>query len=238
MGGLRKYIPWTFGVMTVATFAIAGFPPLAGFFSKDEILWKVWSSESLRPVVGEGFNKFLWLIGIITAGMTSFYMFRQWFMTFFGEYRGAKHDQESDHGHGHDAHDDHGHHGAPHESPMIMIAPLVVLAILSFCGGWVGIHNKFDGFLSPVTKLQVANTPAAEEAVMPHEQGSEESGASTELILMITSVGVAHPRLRGCVVPVQGASRRSRRSSQKPPAASTRRLPTSTTSMNSTERRS
>lgn len=75
---------------------------------------------------------------------------------------------------------------------MIMIAPLVVLAILSFCGGWVGIHNKFDGFLSPVTKLQVENTPAAETAVMPHEQEkSEESGASTELILMITSVGVA-----------------------------------------------
>jgi NADH-quinone oxidoreductase subunit L len=190
MGGLWKYIPWTFGVMTVATFAIAGFPPLAGFFSKDEILWKVWSSEALRPVVGEGFNKFLWLIGITTAGMTSFYMFRQWFMTFFGEYRGAKPAQESDHGHELDAHDDHGHHGTPHESPMIMIAPLVVLAILSFCGGWVGIHNKFDGFLSPVTKLQVANTPAAEEAVMPHEK-VEESGASTELILMITSVGVA-----------------------------------------------
>jgi NADH-quinone oxidoreductase subunit L len=192
MGGLRKYIPWTFGVMTVATIAIAGIPPLAGFFSKDEILWKVWSSEALRPVVGEGFNRFLWLIGITTAGMTSFYMFRQWFMTFFGEYRGAKHDQESDHGHAHDAHDDHGRHGAPHESPMIMIAPLVVLAILSFCGGWVGIHNKFDGFLSPVTKLQVENTPAAETAVMPHEQEkSEEGGASTELVLMITSVGVA-----------------------------------------------
>jgi NADH-quinone oxidoreductase subunit L len=191
MGGLRKKIPYTFWVMTIATFTIAGFPPLAGFFSKDEILWKVWSSESLRPVVGDGFNKFLWFIGVGTAGITSFYMFRQWFMTFFGEYRGAKHDQESDHG-GH-GHADHGHaHGEPHESPMIMIAPLIVLAILSFCGGWVGIHNRFDGFLSPVTKLQVQNTPAAEEAVMPHEQApAEESGANTELILMITSVGFA-----------------------------------------------
>jgi NADH-quinone oxidoreductase subunit L len=187
MGGLRKKIPWTFWVMTVATFAIAGFPPLAAFFSKDEILWKVWSSESLLPVVGEGFNKFLWLIGIVTAGITSFYMFRLWFMTFFGEYRAAK----ADAGHGHDAHDGHGH-GEPHESPMIMIAPLVVLAILSFCGGWVGIHNKFDGFLSPVTKLQLPNTPAAETTLMPHEQQkSEESGAPIELILMITSVGVA-----------------------------------------------
>jgi len=196
MGGLRKYIPWTFWVMTAATIAIAGIPPFAGFFSKDEILWKTFSSESLRPVVGAGFNKFLWAIGVLTAGMTSFYMFRQWFMTFFGEYRGAKQDRESDHGHSapaHPAHDDHGHgHGTPHESPAIMIAPLVVLAILSFCGGWVGIHNKFDGYLSPVTKLQVQNTPAAEEAVMPHEQApAEESGANTELILMITSVGVA-----------------------------------------------
>ena len=189
MGGLRKFIPWTFAVMTVATFAIAGFPPLAGFFSKDEILWKVWSSESLRPVVGEGFNKFLWLIGIITAGMTSFYMFRQWFMTFFGEYRGAK----TAAAHGHDAHDGHGQaHGDPHESPAIMIAPLVVLAILSFVGGWVGIHNRFDGFLSPVTKLEVANTPAAETAAVPGEkEKSEEGGGNTELILMITSVGVA-----------------------------------------------
>jgi NADH-quinone oxidoreductase subunit L len=191
MGGLRKFIPWTFWVMTIATFAIAGFPPLAAFFSKDEILWKVWSSEALRPVVGEGFNKFLWFIGIATAGVTSFYMFRQWFMTFFGEYRGA--DAEAAHGHGHDAHDDHGHgHGEPHESPAIMIAPLVVLAILSFCGGWVGIHNKFDGFLSPVTRLQFANTATSEEAVTPSEKApAEEGGANTELILMITSVGVA-----------------------------------------------
>jgi NADH-quinone oxidoreductase subunit L len=189
MGGLRKFIPWTFWVMTIATFAIAGFPPLAAFFSKDEILWKVWSSEALRPVVGEGFNKVLWFIGIATAGVTSFYMFRQWFMTFFGEYRGA--DAEAAHGHGHDAHDDHGH-GEPHESPAIMIAPLVVLAILSFCGGWVGIHNKFDGFLSPVTRLQFANTTTSEEAVIPSEKApAEESGANTELILMITSVGVA-----------------------------------------------
>jgi NADH-quinone oxidoreductase subunit L len=185
MGGLRTKIPYTFWVMTVATFTIAGFPPLAGFFSKDEILWKVWSSESLRPVVGEGFNKFLWLIGVGTAGITSFYMFRQWFMTFFGEYRGATAEA-----HGHD---EHGHgHGEPHESPMVMIAPLVVLAILSVCGGWVGIHNKFDGFLSPVTKLQAQNTPAAEEALMPHEQApAEEGGAGTEMILMITSVTVA-----------------------------------------------
>ena len=65
--------------MTVGTFAIAGFPPLAAFFSKDEILWETWASG----------NHVLWLIGLIAAGMTSFYMFRLWFLTFFGEYRGA-----------------------------------------------------------------------------------------------------------------------------------------------------
>ena len=80
MGGLRKYMPKTFWVMTVATFTIAGFPPLAAFFSKDEILWKTWASG----------NHMLWLIGLIAAGMTSFYMFRLWFMTFFGEYRGDR----------------------------------------------------------------------------------------------------------------------------------------------------
>src|SRR5947209_19549122 len=76
MGGLRKYIPVTFWVMTVATIAIAGIPPFAGFFSKDEILWRAWQH-----------SKILWLIGATTALMTSFYMFRLWFLTFMGERR-------------------------------------------------------------------------------------------------------------------------------------------------------
>ena len=84
MGGLRTYMPWTFWTMTVATFAIAGFPPLAGFFSKDEILWQAYQPDG---------SWVYWLIGVITAFITSFYMFRLWFMTFFGEYRGeAGHD--------------------------------------------------------------------------------------------------------------------------------------------------
>ena len=91
MGGLRKYLPWTFWCMTVATFTISGFPPLAAFFSKDEILWRTWASG----------NHVLWLIGVIAAGMTAFYMFRLWFLTFFGEYRGAASGAEA---HGHDSH--------------------------------------------------------------------------------------------------------------------------------------
>ncbi len=143
MGGLRLYMPWTFATMTVATFAIAGFWPLAGFFSKDEILWMAYSSPHGSWV--------FWLIGVITAFITSFYMFRLWFMTFFGDYRGASaHDGHASRAgapapHGHE----HGH-GEPHESPWVMLGPLVILAVLSFVGGWVGIHHNFENFLAPV----------------------------------------------------------------------------------------
>src|ERR1017187_6932708 len=147
MGGLRVYMPWTFLTMTIATLAIAGIPPLAGFFSKDEILWMAYSSPNGSWVY--------WLIGVVTAFITSFYMFRLWFMTFFGDYRGASESHAQEHGHGSRAgapapHGlEHGH-GFPHESPGVMLGPLVVLAILSFVGGWVGIHHHFEDFLSPV----------------------------------------------------------------------------------------
>src|SRR2546425_11801677 len=131
MGGLKQYIPWTFLTMSVATFAIAGFWPLAGFFSKDEILWQVYSSPHGSWVY--------WLIGVVTAFITSFYMFRLWFMTFFGDYRGTT----AGDGHGHDSHGSAHGHGDPHESPWVMLGPLVILAVLSFVGGWVGIHHRF-----------------------------------------------------------------------------------------------
>src|SRR5450755_1062688 len=117
-GGLRSYIPWTFLTMGIATLAIAGIPPLAGFWSKDEILWKAYQA-----------NWVYWFVGVITAFITSFYMFRLLFMTFFGDYRGV---QVDDHGRVHAVHsDDHHGHGEPHESPMVMLAPLIVLAVLS-----------------------------------------------------------------------------------------------------------
>src|SRR5271157_2467025 len=109
MGGLRSYIPWTFLTMGIATLAIAGIWPLAGFWSKDEILWKAYQVSWVY-----------WLIGLITAFITSFYMFRLLFMTFFGDYRGA---QVDEHGRGSHGHGEHGH-GEPHESPMVMLAPL------------------------------------------------------------------------------------------------------------------
>src|SRR5271154_7042586 len=123
MGGLKSYIPWTFLTMGIATLAISGIPPLAGFWSKDEILWKAYQV-----------SKVYWGIGLITAFITSFYMFRLLFMTFFGDYRGAQADA---HGLGSLGHDRHGH-GEPHESPMVMLAPLMILALLSLVGGLVG----------------------------------------------------------------------------------------------------
>jgi len=170
MGGLRSYIPWTFLTMGIATLAIAGIPPFAGFWSKDEILWQAYSSTHGSWVI--------WLIGVITAFITSFYMFRLLFMTFFGDYRGAKVDE---HGHGTHVvgHDDHGH-GEPHESPMVMLAPLMILALLSVVGGLVGIGNRFEHFLDPVF-----NTGAASEAA------GEAASSGTEYMLMGVSVGVA-----------------------------------------------
>ena len=186
MGGLRQYIPWTFWTMTVATFTIAGIPPLAGFFSKDEILWRA-SRVSLV----------YWGIGIFTALLTSFYMFRLWFLTFFGEYRGTEGAVEHGAGRGFHLHGDHGHRGI-HESPTVMLVPLVILAVLSVIGGWVGVpgslggSNRFDKFLSPVFR---ATIPAGTNEGMPPEarmEGPEPAaGRRQELAYTAVSVGAA-----------------------------------------------
>ncbi len=131
MGGLRKYLPVTYKTFLVSTLAIAGLPPLAGFFSKDEILWKAWSSPLGNPV--------LWALGAVAAGLTAFYMARLVFLTFWGECRADEHTK---------------HH--LHESPRSMTMPLVVLAVLAVVGGWVGIpaalggRNHIEHFLAPV----------------------------------------------------------------------------------------
>jgi len=170
MGGLRTYMPWTFATMGIATLAIAGIPPFAGFWSKDEILWKAYGAS---PVY--------WLIGVVTAFITSFYMFRLMYMTFGGEYRGAA-GQEA---HGHDAHghDDHGHgHGTPHESPWVMLGPLVVLAALSVVGGFVGYGNHFEHFLAPVFHVGDVIAP---------ETSPEAADRMLEHLLMGVSISVA-----------------------------------------------
>jgi NADH-quinone oxidoreductase subunit L len=207
MGGLRKLIPVTFWVVTIATIAIAGIPPFAGFFSKDEILGAVFHSPYGGPVI--------WAIGVITAGLTSFYMFRLWFMTFFGELKlgsvdvgeeahsahapaQAAHGAAS-HSHGHADDQSHGH-GGVHESPWIMLAPLVILAVLSVVGGWVGVpqfmggHNEIEHFLAPVMQSGPA---VAGEAVSDHDATTSHAGEATpentkeEWLLAGTSVAAA-----------------------------------------------
>ena len=203
MGGLRKKIPVTFWTMATATCAIAGIPGLAGFFSKDEILWRAYQA-----------NWIYWLIGVVTAFITSFYMFRLLFMTFFGEYRGAlsaEHQHEVPASHGADLDLDaaartgvsapHGHgHGGIHESPWIMLAPLIMLAFLSIAGGYVGVpgslggHNLFDKFLGPVFRATApaVNAEHAQTGESPEQQTEGEepkTGYGTELIF--TGISVA-----------------------------------------------
>ncbi len=150
MGGLRSKIPVTFWTMTAAVFAICGFFPFAGFFSKDAILFAVYNSAVLQSFQ---LGKLLWLVALVTAGLTSFYMFRLWYLAFFGAPRYDEH------------HAGHGGHGV-HESPWVMLLPLVVLAILSLAGGWMGWpealggHDHFTHFLDPVFGAADALAPA------------------------------------------------------------------------------
>jgi len=155
MGGLRKRIPITFWTMSAGVFAIAGLPPLSGFFSKDEILYQAYISHN--PL-----GKVLWGVGVLTAGLTSFYMFRLWFKTFFGQPRFEEYAAHGDRAPVHasktstlvqEAEPEHAH--GVHESPLLMTMPLMVLAVLAIIGGWVGVplpfgHNEFEHFLAPV----------------------------------------------------------------------------------------
>jgi NADH-quinone oxidoreductase subunit L len=166
MGGLRKFMPRTHWTMLVATIAIAGVPPLAGFFSKDEILAAAWE-----------YHWMVWVVGAITAGITAFYMFRLYFMTFSGTYRGAEVEG-----------DEHNHAHAPHESPLSMTGVLAILAVLSIVGGFVGLPailggghpTRFQKWLEPVL------LPKGGE---PFEFGL--ASHATEWLLMLTSVAVA-----------------------------------------------
>jgi len=161
MGGLRKKLPITFLTFLIATIAISGIPPFAGFFSKDEILAHVFEH-----------NKLLWVVGVLGSLMTSFYMFRLLFLTFFGKFRGT-HDQE--------------HH--LHESPASMTIPLVILAVLSALGGFIGVPEALHGthhlaeFMNPLYEgSRQVNPEAFAPTTLSH---------SEEYILMAVSVGVA-----------------------------------------------
>jgi len=160
MGGLWNKIPVTAKTFGVATLAIAGVPPLAGFVSKDEILGRAFET-----------HPGLWAIGFVTAGITAFYMFRLMFLTFFGYSRA----------------DDHAQHHI-HESPQTMTIPLMILAVFSVIGGWIGWptslggSNQFEKFLEPV----MFRVGPATEAASTAQQTSP-----TEYFLMIASIAIA-----------------------------------------------
>src|SRR5213594_1740341 len=159
MGGLWGEIPVTARTFFVATLAIAGIPPLAGFFSKDEILGRAFERHPA-----------LWIVGFITAGMTAFYMFRLVFLTFFGYSRADNHAQKH-----------------IHESPRTMTIPLMILAVLSVVGGWIGWpaslfgSNQFEKFLEPV----MSSAGATESAKAVQES------STTEYFLMLASIAIA-----------------------------------------------
>jgi NADH-quinone oxidoreductase subunit L len=151
MGGLWKKLPITFATMTAAVFTISGFPPLAAFYSKDAILYAAF-------VQGPRGGEILWFVGLVTALLTALYMFRLWYLTFFGEPR---------------AHEVH-----PHESPWSMLGPLVILALLSIGGGFLGKGEglgRIGAFLAPTVGAYNF------ESATPH----------LELILSVVAVAVA-----------------------------------------------
>jgi NADH-quinone oxidoreductase subunit L len=173
MGGLSKKIPVTYRTMLIGTIAIAGFPPLAGFFSKDEILWKTWSANG-------GQFRVLWALGFVTALMTSFYMFRLMYLTFWSPKR-MSHEAE--------------HH--VHESPKSMTVPLIVLATCSVFAGFLGVpsalggSNRFEKFLEPVFTAEAHHATVETAQLAPAEEKKEEPIQPIEYELMLASVAAA-----------------------------------------------
>jgi NADH-quinone oxidoreductase subunit L len=197
MGGLRRHIPITFWTMTMGVLAISGAPGLSAFFSKDEILYHAFVSAN--PI-----GKLLWLVGLVTAGMTSFYMFRLWFKTFFGPENFEEHTDLHDHGaavHAYSgshavmvADPEESHARGVHESPWIMLGPLVILAILSVIGGWVGVpavlggHDEIGHFLDPV----FLNGAASETSTATASHGVEFGLAVVSVLVAAIGFYVAY----------------------------------------------
>jgi NADH-quinone oxidoreductase subunit L len=159
MGGLRKKMGWTFAAFLVATLAISGVPLFSGFFSKDEILYNAFEAGAFVP----------WLLGVITAGLTAFYMFRLMFVAFYGQSRIDKKVERH-----------------VHESPAVMVVPLVILAVLAVAGGYLGLPkalgagNLIDEFLHPVFADSAVVTGVV--------TGATAGSASMEWVLMGISV--------------------------------------------------
>ena len=174
MGDLQRRIPTTYKTMLIATLAIAGIFPFAGFFSKDEILWQTWTKESDA-------YRLLWFIGYATALMTAFYMFRLMYLTFYSPSR-MSHEVE--------------HH--VHESPKSMTVPLVILAICSIGAGWLswphslGGSARFEKFLEPVFAREAAVfQEEGKSAQLAAGEKEAEHTDKTEYVLMFLSLAAA-----------------------------------------------
>jgi NADH-quinone oxidoreductase subunit L len=197
MGGLRKQLPITFYTFLVGTIAIAGIPPLAGFFSKDEILWKTYSSD----------HKVLWAVAVVAAFLTATYMFRLLYLTFFGDRKhGAPASAKASAGQAqHDAHStqhaapstEHGHGSHLHDAPGPMAIALIVLAIGSILAGFVGVPhvlgggNQIEAFLEPSFRAIGTVAEAAPAVETAAEATTEHGGAGLEFGLMAFSTLVA-----------------------------------------------
>ena len=204
MGGLKKYLPITYWTFLIGALAIAGVPFLSGFFSKDEILYRTFTSHN-------PYRLLLWGIGVVTSLLTATYMFRLVFLAFHGERRIAEEHAGDHHASAHTGAPHHGH--APHDAPPSMAIPLIVLAIGSILAGYVGVphalggSNRIERFLEPSFEVEIgrrAETAAAQPAGAaetvrtiaiqdPEPSHAAEGGAgeSTELMLMALSSGIA-----------------------------------------------
>jgi NAD(P)H-quinone oxidoreductase subunit 5 len=172
MGGLRKFMPITSATFLIGTLAICGIPPFAGFWSKDEILGLAFEA-----------NPVLWVIGWATAGLTAFYMFRMYFLTFEGDFRGTNHKLQGElmAAAGKTLEEDHHHGSKPHESPLTMTFPLMALAVPSALIGLLGMPwaNRFEAFIYSPNEV----AEAAEHA--------EHFNLTEFLIMGGNSVGIA-----------------------------------------------
>ncbi|HEV8484217.1 MAG TPA: NADH-quinone oxidoreductase subunit L [Blastocatellia bacterium] len=206
MGGLAKYLPVTYKTMLMGWLAICGIIPFAGFFSKDEILWKTFSTGLFN-------GKVFWFVGFVTAGMTAFYMTRLMALTFWGKERFKEAPAHDVHATPDESHTRHHGPVEPHESPGKMTLPLVVLAACSVVAGLVGIPhalsgganiNIFERWLEPVivdvNKTHAGGehavaagehaTATASEAAAHGEAAHASTGAS-EYLLMLLSLAIA-----------------------------------------------
>jgi NADH:ubiquinone oxidoreductase subunit 5 (subunit L)/multisubunit Na+/H+ antiporter MnhA subunit len=163
MGALRKKIPTTFWTMMVGALAIAGVPGLAGFFSKDEILWQTWSAQ-------HGTYRFLWYLGFATALMTAFYMSRLFILTFLGDDR------------------DHEKHHHAHESPFLMTGPLVLLAFLALVSGYLLNRN---GLVYRLLEKPTISAPAPAAAAVAVAEAVAPAGEAHGAPVHVTEAPMA-----------------------------------------------